>query len=112
MPNFPNFRLGAIQGSSCDSIVLAGAEAPSNNLPISVSPNPASTQVRFEFPIPPTKNMQLKLTDVYGQIVKNVTISGGATEYNLSVVDIPTGCYFWTITTDRGNKGQGKLVVR
>ncbi|MFN0203267.1 MAG: hypothetical protein ACKVTZ_17195 [Bacteroidia bacterium] len=49
IPNFPNYRLSALDGSACDTLGLSNQVAV-NSKQIKVYPNPAQHEVNIELP--------------------------------------------------------------
>ncbi len=48
-PVFPNYRLGAVGGSVCDSLGLSAVISVSSNLPIKLYPNPNNGSFTIEY---------------------------------------------------------------
>jgi len=90
----PNFRLGPLPGSGCDSLVsgvqVIGAGGPEYEF----LPNPARDQVTIRLN---TKSQQgdwhVQVFSLSGGLMQQNTLAAGATEWAFSVQDWPSGMY-------------------
>jgi Secretion system C-terminal sorting domain len=112
MPNFPNFRLGALRGSVCDTLgieegvdTLASSPNPYQVGGIRVFPNPASDILNIEIPsysVP----LYYKLYDVLGREMQN-----GVLQNQLSLKNLQNGIYFFHILDKNGSAYRTVRVV-
>jgi hypothetical protein len=122
VPNFPNFRLGAISENfaPCDSTKqlmfnTATEDTPQDavHLIVNVYPNPASQDVNVDlygFVQSFTQGIW-QLCDATGQQVATYPILSGHSEYQFVLPELPNGIYFWRLVLDGNIRGNGKLVV-
>jgi hypothetical protein len=112
IPYFPNYRLGPIDnpGLPCSPIVATNEPGISLRDDVRVWPNPASSQVSFAFSSSFHGKKSLRLFDMFGHPVKEVSISNSE-DFTLPVNDITPGLYFWEISCENGLSKRGRLIV-
>lgn len=93
LPNMPNYNLGALEGSACDTLTSIQNEIEKTNS-IIISPNPATTEIKITN-LSPTEN-QISIINLLGQQVKSIRVSHAQTT-TLPVSDLPAGIYVVTI---------------
>lgn len=112
MPNFPNFRLGAMVGSICDS--LKGHTAilpPAKTIPyVWAYPNPAQDKITLGVSGMEGEK-QMVVRNELGQIVYSAQIFPPEQEVMLSVVNFGAGWYFYELRNENEIKA-GKFRVR
>ena len=90
----PNFRLGPLPGSGCDSLQSGVQVIGSGGPEFEVQPNPARDQVTLRLN---THNQlgdwQVQVFNMNGGLVQENTLAAAATELAFSVQDWPTGMY-------------------
>jgi len=91
--------------AKCHTVVTSILERKFRGLLVTLSPNPASTNLNINFN--GTTNAEVKLTDSMGRIVKSFT--GQELSENLNVSDLPAGIYYVTVVD--GDKGFKAPVV-
>ena len=101
---------------TCNTCGFVNTNDLSENMDITVSPNPASDNLNFNFSLNNTaKNVTISLTNLVGQQVKNIQVgavsANNAKNINMSVSDLPTGLYIYTIQVD-GEKLSNKVLVK
>ncbi|HMT34367.1 MAG TPA: T9SS type A sorting domain-containing protein [Chitinophagaceae bacterium] len=101
---------------TCNTCGFVNTNDLSENMDITVSPNPVSDNLNFNFSLNNTaKNVTISLTNLVGQQVKNIQVgavsANNAQNINLSVSDLPTGLYIYTIQVD-GEKLSNKVLVK
>ena len=73
-------------------------------------PNPTVDQITFVFGYE-TRPKQITLRNTYGQIVKQVVMTGAGEPYTLGVADLVNGIYLWEVATVSGTwLGIGKVI--
>ena len=106
----PNYRLGRLAGSPCDTLTFPTdvAEPVSvKTLPaLTVSPNPAQTQVRISGL--PTWEVPLTLTDISGRVRMQQRVVG--VEAQLDLRKLPSGVYFVRVMQD-GSVSTRQLII-
>jgi hypothetical protein len=101
MPTFPNFRLGALKGSACDTLLLSSAgDAGVQRGPVfSASPNPAQDRISIRAS-GLDGSVQWQLRDVRGLLWRTGTLHGSVLE--LPLEGMPPGMYYWIAQDARG----------
>lgn len=101
LPNHPNFRLGALADSPCDTLGLV--ETP-EELTYTVFPNPTRDEIKIELPdYHPFQ--QVILVNVLGQVILEQNLEQNKRETRLDVRHLASGLYFLTL------KGKEQKVV-
>lgn len=107
LPNHPNFFLGKIPGSPCDTITGVGL-AESEELVLKLFPNPTSGEFTIGFPVQQGSGL-LQLFDVVGNKVKEEVISPWSQYKQIDITGLPDGIYFCKINRDKV-EGSVKVV--
>lgn len=111
MPNFPNFRLGELEGSSCDTILVGTSDL---NYPISdfrLYPNPAKNKVYLEMNNSETSTCEWKLYNALGQLKFSISLNSKSGEVELDISDLLSGVYFYSLANERGVVKSGSVIV-
>jgi len=112
MPNFPNYRLGPIDGSPCDTlgidnIVNINDKLDNNTEPVKLYPNPASDYITLFVPRL-TKAWEFALYDITGKEVFKNQSRGAFRSYNIN--HLAQGMYLWKLVYEDGKVENGKMV--
>ena len=109
LPNNPDYQLGPVIGSVCDSLFLSTQNNYANNsqMSLSVFPNPSTGIFSFQFNDRKARIQNIKITDITGHIVMSI-IPTNLYEINLS--HISPGIYFYSLTISNGELFNGKLI--
>jgi hypothetical protein len=111
IPNFPNFRLGALAGSACDTIYNSTSGSPplGDLGGISVFPNPTNGMLNIE--IPPNIKGIAYLYNALGQSIKTIPLTNQQTQTNTN--DLSNGIYFLSVLDANGRfMGRQRVVVQ
>ncbi len=113
VPNFPYFRLSALDGSPCDTLGIdmpVGVEEQAEtNVAMAIFPNPAAERVRVVWYEP--LEGRLVLADLHGRELLERPIGVGQREMELSVAGLPEAVYLLRIRTKEGDTVTKKLVI-
>lgn len=109
VPYFPDFDLGAIPGSNCDSLT-ALTNPPSQPQNFEIYPNPAQNILNIAY----TGNSDitscyLQLVDITGKVILKRALTSDELKLNLS--EIENGIYF-VILNDTQNTFAGKVLIQ
>ena len=110
IPNHPNYRLGALKGSPCDTIHNVGVQDIEHNQVVLVAPNPSNGYLKVSWNS--TKTMNVVLSDILGRelIHQNLAESN---EVLLDVSNISNGIYNISVTsTDSSFKSINKIIIQ
>jgi hypothetical protein len=110
LPNHPNYHLGPLAGSPCDTLGLSVAEIALTR-ELVVFPNPAGTQATLNYRLPAGSDGMLVLYDVMCRAVKQVRVSYDASQKQIDVRDLPMATYHYTLYAGGAGVGSGRLVV-
>ncbi len=109
VPNHPNYYLGRLVGSPCDT--LTGIhDLAAHDFRFSVSPNPNNGNFKIMYLLPQNKSGTLHIFDITGKEIYHQNLPPWSTLQYISLPKIADGVYQCTITSNnqRVNK---KLVV-
>lgn len=112
MPNYPNFRLGREEGSSCDSLVVQVREQVAV-LKAQLQPNPARSQtlLRLEGALPGSGPLRLQLFSSAGQLVRDEALPPGQPEHWLDLAGLPAGMYYLRLGAGGAVLARERVVV-
>ena len=106
IPNHPNYRLGALKGSPCDSLgIVAVQELKEENF--KVYPNPASDILNIELPLS-MSSATILLRDIQGRLLKSIAAKG-ATQIDIS--DLYNGLIFVEIWSENRRIATKKVII-
>ncbi len=95
-PNFPNYRLGRLPGSACDTIYNDIKPLYTQTPWLKVYPNPATDIVRFDYnwvEWDAVGECQLVLADLQGRVVLSQIIPKYSSRHELSIKQLTVGVY-------------------
>ena len=96
MPNIPNYRLGPLKGSPCDTISVANKEITTDDFDIKLFPNPASTDIKIDITLKeydPAIKTEVVIVDISGAIVQKYTMPDFAYIANIDISKLASGVY-------------------
>jgi WD40 repeat protein len=92
VPNVPNFKLGGLVGSPCDTLDKA-SPTPKHSSWV-LYPNPVNTKLKIAVPLSSTNSAAVSISTILGQQVVHETYSINAShEVELDVTALATGVY-------------------
>lgn len=104
-----------VTASTMDSCGNATSVAPvAQQQYVSIYPNPANNNVMMKFFANSTSDMNIRLTDVMGRVVKQTKVhaSSGENNVTINVTDIPSGMYYIQLSSNTEQFAGVKLVVQ
>ncbi|MBK6730271.1 MAG: T9SS type A sorting domain-containing protein [Bacteroidetes bacterium] len=105
LPNMPNYNLGVMEKSGCDTIGTTAINTINNNA-IQLYPNPAHNYIYLKQA--PQGLVQIHIADIYGKEV--LYVNQQSTDV-INISTLPSGLYFITITQENAMLITQKLVV-
>ena len=109
VPNHPNYNLGPVVGSVCDSITSV-AEI-KHNFKFSISPNPTSDgTIKLVYLLPQNKNGVFEVYNMTGQLVYKMNLPPWSTLQFVKLPELSSGVYTCVIRSGYERVGK-KLVV-
>ncbi len=119
IPNFPNFRLGPIDGTICDSlginVITSNSDIQKEHVEIAVWPNPAQDYFNYKLNNQEySGTYHLRLYNTSGILFKEWEFKGKQGFGHYSIEDIQAGVYLLTLTTadERALKTVKLIVLR
>jgi hypothetical protein len=110
VPNHPNYNLGPVVGSVCDTLSVGLAE-PAHDFRFSISPNPVSDGVvKLTYLLPQNKAGVLEVFDLTGQRVYSQQLPPWSTLQFVQLPELSNGLYTCVIRSG-DEKTAKKLVV-
>ena len=102
LPNNPNYELGALVGSGCDTLTGIGSTPtlPKREGVLKVWPNPARDEVWFNLVDDDLKIETVEVVNVLGEVVLRLDGVRGGNKINLK--EFSSGVYFLKVKTDKG----------
>lgn len=97
VPNHPNYFLGALPGSACDSIT--GIDDPVPLLSVELFPNPVSDHLNVSYLLPQNEEGELVIVDAKGSTVASHRLSRFSTIKKVDTQSLPDGLYNCLITS-------------
>jgi len=109
IPSFPNYDLGPLEGSPCDTLGNVATGIPPPALPsFRINPNPASDWLNIVYQ---TKDDGLfELFDLYGKRVAATSLFSYFKNRLINVAELPAGVYLGTVT-EKGKRVWSEKVV-
>jgi DNA-binding beta-propeller fold protein YncE len=109
VPNHPNYNLGPVVGSICDTLSVGLAE-PAHDFRFSISPNPVSDGVvKLTYILPQNKAGVLEVFDLTGQRVCSQQLPPWSTLQFVQLPELSNGLYTCVIRS--GNEKTAKKLV-
>lgn len=97
LPNHPNYHLGALTGSPCDTLGLSlGAEAWAADGAVSAYPNPSGGEFNVSYRAQPVAGT-LEVRDVEGRIVYRQRLPQWSTVHRVALNNMAAGLYQCTL---------------
>lgn len=110
LPSPPNYRLGRLLGSPCDTLEWTGTRDLEKES-ISVYPNPASSAVRLRFGDADRQYDRIELRSLTGALLKELLVSGQEPDLVLSLKGIAPGSYLVQAYREGALCANHRLVV-
>ena len=110
LPNMPNYNLGSLEGSGCDTLQIT-VNIILQNEPFLIYPNPASDKIYCKFSdnnLSPININSITISDATGRIVKVISKLEGNSIY---VDDLQVGLYIVHILTTNNKSYLNKLII-
>jgi hypothetical protein len=120
IPNFPHYRLGALEGSPCDTIVAVSAAEQrrgGDGWQLRVLPNPAQDFCVLVLDplagdaLPALENLSLRLYDSMGRLLRRQALPAGLREHRIGLEGLPPGMYYVSVQAGGQLAKTEKLIV-
>lgn len=109
IPNFPNYDLGPLQGSPCDTLFSSTAyHQQSKAISFRISPNPSSDWINIVYEA--DHEIIATISDAFGREVKRFSLYPWFRNRIVHVDDLPDGVYLLTLNSQSWKQTM-KLIV-
>ncbi len=109
LPNNPEYDLGPLAGSLCDSLT-SNIKAINNDFSFSISPNPAQKNITLAFVQRLSKPMKVEIFDMNGRRAREYIVEASSLSKEIDVSTLLGGIYNISITSD-GYRSTKKIAV-
>ena len=92
LPEFPNYRLSAINGSPCDSIYTSLAELTPKDDFLEIK-NIYHNQLLIQYKITPLTNAEIIIYDMLGKRIDKLQVSSGENDFMFDASNLKPGLY-------------------
>lgn len=96
VPNSPNYKLGALKGSGCDTLVMVGNKEISNNYFFNLFPNPATDEININLSFSDhdvNSKTEIVIIDISGAVIQKHSIPNFEYLATLDISKLPSGVY-------------------
>ncbi|MBK8847269.1 MAG: T9SS type A sorting domain-containing protein [Bacteroidetes bacterium] len=110
IPNFPNYDLGRLIGSPCDTLQWTFLPSPfGEGLGVRLHPNPSNSSFYIKYDVPTNENLLFVLYDSYGKEVLRKNLYGSFKNLMVHTEQLNNGIYFWRAVADYNTKTQPSI---
>lgn len=110
VPNHPNYYLGRLQGSPCDTLQWAGIEETHHDFKFRIYPNPiTNNSLHIGYLLPQNKQGVFQIYDVNGKVVFKYNLPQWSNEQELTLPKLANGVYSATIISN--SKRVSKIIA-
>lgn len=110
VPNHPNYNLGPVVGSLCDTLSV-GIEEQEYDFHFGISPNPTESGiVKFVYLLPQNKSGDLSVYSITGQLIYKQHLPPWSSLQLIDLSNMPSGIYTCVLTSETHRTAK-KLVV-
>ncbi len=112
VPNHPNYNLGPVVGSVCDTLSVGIAEI-KHDFKFSISPNPTSDgYIKLMYLLPQNKNGEFEVYDMKGQLVYRMNLPAWSTLQMVKLPELSNGVYTCVVRSGYEWVGRKLVVVK
>jgi len=111
IPNFPNYKLGALKGSGCDTLEIVGNKELDYDLyKITIFPNPASDIVQLSN-LPTNGIVKIEIFSTQGYLLDSKNFNTTSSSLDLNIQNYTSGVYIIKVSTNQQLLSSKKLVI-
>jgi type IX secretion system substrate protein len=112
VPNHPNYNLGPVLGSVCDSLALGLSEY-DHDFKLNLFPNPTTGIFNISYSLPNNIKGSLEVFDIYGRLIYNMYLPQWSTQQLIRLPEnISNGIYNCTITSGESRVSKRVMIFR
>jgi type IX secretion system substrate protein len=108
IPNFPNYNLGPLIGSPCDTLVGI-YEIFNKPINLTISPNPSAGQLEVNYELPQNERGVLEIINILGEVVYKHDLVQWSSVHRLNL-DVSSGIYQVMVTTSKTRESKKILI--
>jgi Secretion system C-terminal sorting domain len=109
IPNFPNYNLGPLIGSPCDTLVGIH-EIFDKPINLTISPNPNHGQFEINYELPQNEQGILEVINILGEVVYKHDLVQWSSVHRL-YLDVSSGMYQVMVTTSKTRESK-KIIIQ
>jgi type IX secretion system substrate protein len=109
VPNFPNYNLGPLVGSPCDTLVGIH-EIFNKPINLTISPNPSYGQFEVNYELPQNEQGQLEIINILGEVVYKHQLVQWSSVHRLNLY-VSSGMYQVIVTTSKTRESK-KIIIQ
>lgn len=110
IPNHPNYFLGALAGSPCDSLTSINDHLPKPNFSLRINPNPAQQMFYVNYQLPHNENAVMYIYNAMGEEVMRKALYWYFGYLQVDASGLSNGVYMIKVEAKSGRAG-AKLVI-
>jgi hypothetical protein len=122
LPNIPNFNLGPLLGSACDTLSIVQPEDPPEELSIGINnpangsggfrvyPNPASTTLYVEIIADEVNNAVFRLYNMLGQNVLEQALEDSSENFYINIGKFKAGFYSYSVSINNKVVSSDRII--
>ncbi|MBK7682020.1 MAG: T9SS type A sorting domain-containing protein [Bacteroidetes bacterium] len=112
VPNHPNYNLGPVVGSVCDTLSV-GIQEIKHDFKFSISPNPTSDgYIKLMYLLPQNKPGGFEVYDMTGQLVYKMNLPAWSTLQMVKLPELSNGVYTCVVRSGYEWVGRKLVVMR
>jgi Secretion system C-terminal sorting domain len=108
IPNFPNYNLGPLIGSPCDTLVGIH-ELYDKNINLTIQPNPSSGKFEVNYELPQNERGGIEVVNILGEVVYSNHLPQWSTIHRMNL-NVSSGLYQIVITTSKSRESTKILI--
>ncbi len=110
--NHPNYYLGAVAGSVCDSLGVGIKENEKHDFHFSISPNPTTGNIRIVYMLPQNKAGVFDLFDINNKKVFSYHLPPWSTLQSFTLPNLANGIYSCVISSDSQRATKKLMLIK
>jgi hypothetical protein len=113
IPRFPNFRLGSLRGSACDTLTAMQELSHSGGYEMKLYPNPATEMLTIDVAMPDfdIQNLSIDVSDVFGHSVYRAPLPPFTPIHQVDVSSFGNGVYVVSLKINGKTKKNQKVMI-
>lgn len=112
IPDFPNYRLGPLIGSSCDTLTSINELLDDSYYDITISPNPNNGIFTISYGLQADRSGKLRVLDINGKEVYLRSLPIYSISQQMELDFLASGIYYLQIVSGKNSESKKFVVVR